>query len=240
MTDADLAAYRQAHGQGWLEKAGDWAGDHLSEIGHGALDVIGLIPVVGEVADLANAAWYTAEGDYTMAALSAAAAIPFVGWAATGAKVGAKGARAVKGLKGADALKGAGGRALSGPQTLIHYTSEAGEKGILESGTLRASLDPKHARHGPGQYFTDIRPEQVGARSQRGLTPEQVAEGQISQGQLARRLYGQPFAGNKLDRFVEIDVSGLPTKNPAPNIYRVPGTESLDLTGRIVRSGPVL
>jgi len=44
--------------------------------------------VVGEVADLANAAWYTAEGDYTMAALSAAAAIPFVGWAATGAKAG--------------------------------------------------------------------------------------------------------------------------------------------------------
>ena len=57
-----------------------------SSIGHGLLDVAGLVPVVGEAADLANAAWYTAEGDYTMAALSAAAAIPFAGWAATGAK----------------------------------------------------------------------------------------------------------------------------------------------------------
>ncbi|MGH3921276.1 MAG: RHS repeat-associated core domain-containing protein, partial [Pseudonocardiaceae bacterium] len=122
MTDADLAAYRQAHGQGWLEQAGDWAGDHMSEIGHGALDVIGLIPVVGEVADLANAAWYTAEGDYTMAALSAAAAIPFAGWAATGAKVG---------IKGADALKGIGAT-----ETFFRGMSKAEFQGLSRTGAL--------------------------------------------------------------------------------------------------------
>ena len=73
----------------------DSGGGLFSKIGHGVLDVAGLVPGVGEVADLANAAWYTAEGDYTMAALSAAAAIPFAGWAATGTKAAIKGAHAL-------------------------------------------------------------------------------------------------------------------------------------------------
>ena len=60
-------------------------------IGHGILDVVGLVPVVGELADGANATWYAAEGDYTNAALSAAAMVPFAGWGATGAKLGMKG-----------------------------------------------------------------------------------------------------------------------------------------------------
>ncbi|OAB45520.1 contractile injection system protein, VgrG/Pvc8 family [Paenibacillus glacialis] len=55
------------------------------------LDVAGLIPGIGEVADLANAGIYLARGDYANAALSAAAAIPFVGWGATAAKVVGKG-----------------------------------------------------------------------------------------------------------------------------------------------------
>ena len=59
-----------------------------SSLGHIALDVVGMVPVVGEVADLANAAWYAAEGNYVDAALSAAGAIPFVGWGATAVKAG--------------------------------------------------------------------------------------------------------------------------------------------------------
>ena len=39
------------------------------------LDVAGLIPGIGEIADLANAGIYLARGDYTNASLSAAAAI---------------------------------------------------------------------------------------------------------------------------------------------------------------------
>ncbi|WP_161487963.1 hypothetical protein, partial [Paenibacillus glacialis] len=50
------------------------------------LDVAGLIPGIGEAADLLNAGIYAARGDYANAALSAAAAIPFVGWGATAAK----------------------------------------------------------------------------------------------------------------------------------------------------------
>jgi hypothetical protein len=79
----------------------------LSDLGHAALDVAGLVPVVGEVADLANAGWYAAEGNYTDAALSAAGAIPFVGWGAAAAKGGKYAAKAIRsGTKGADEAAG--------------------------------------------------------------------------------------------------------------------------------------
>lgn len=65
-------------------------GISLSDIGHAALDVAGFIPVVGALADLANAGWYAAEGDYTNAAFSAASAVPGVGDAAAAAKIGVK------------------------------------------------------------------------------------------------------------------------------------------------------
>ena len=62
-------------GMGWL----DWV--------QGGLDIVGLVPVVGEIADGANALIYTARGDYLNAGLSAAAMIPFAGWGATGGKL---------------------------------------------------------------------------------------------------------------------------------------------------------
>jgi RHS repeat-associated protein len=89
-------------GHGWFDEAGKWISDNASAIGHAALDVAGLVPGVGEVADLANAAWYAAEGDYANAALSAAAAIPFAGWGATAVKAGKYA------VKGAEAVQGAG------------------------------------------------------------------------------------------------------------------------------------
>ena len=50
------------------------------------LDVVGLVPGVGEIADGANGLISLARGDYTGAALSFGAMIPFAGWGATGAK----------------------------------------------------------------------------------------------------------------------------------------------------------
>ncbi|MCD2186656.1 DUF6531 domain-containing protein [Actinomycetospora soli] len=74
------------------------SGFSWGDLGHAALDVVGLVPVVGEVADGANAAWYAAEGDYLNAGLSAAAMVPFAGWAATGIKGGLKAGEAIGGL----------------------------------------------------------------------------------------------------------------------------------------------
>lgn len=66
----------------------DRSKDHgpLSTFGHFILDVVGLVPVVGEIADGLNAVWYAAEGDVLNASLSAAGAVPFVGWVAIGGK----------------------------------------------------------------------------------------------------------------------------------------------------------
>lgn len=57
-----------------------------STVGHVLLDLIGLVPGLGEWADGLNAAWYTAEGNYTDAAISGASMIPVVGWFAVGGK----------------------------------------------------------------------------------------------------------------------------------------------------------
>ncbi|MBK4991364.1 DNA/RNA non-specific endonuclease [Pseudomonas sp. S36] len=51
------------------------------------LDIFGLIPVVGEIADVANAGISLARGDYAGAALSLLSAIPLVGYAGTAGKV---------------------------------------------------------------------------------------------------------------------------------------------------------
>jgi RHS repeat-associated protein len=64
-----------------------WSYSQVSNSGHMALDGLGLIPVIGEAADGVGALWYLAEGNYTDAAIGAAAMIPFAGWGATGAKV---------------------------------------------------------------------------------------------------------------------------------------------------------
>ncbi len=53
---------------------------------HTALDICGLIPAGGEPCDLVNGVLYICEGDAVNAGLSFAAAIPGIGWAATGAK----------------------------------------------------------------------------------------------------------------------------------------------------------
>lgn len=60
------------------------------DVVHIFLDGVGLIPVVGEVADLINGGLYLLEGDGVNATLSFAATIPFAGWAATGSKYAIK------------------------------------------------------------------------------------------------------------------------------------------------------
>jgi Bacterial toxin 30 len=71
-----------------------------ADVGHTVLDVAGLVPLAGELADGANALWYTADGDYLNAGLSAAAMVPIAGWVSTGGKLGVKGFKAVHSLEG--------------------------------------------------------------------------------------------------------------------------------------------
>lgn len=57
-----------------------------SSAGHFVLDLVGMVPLVGEAADGLNGLWYTAEGDYVNAGLSYAGMVPFVGWFSVGGK----------------------------------------------------------------------------------------------------------------------------------------------------------
>lgn len=63
---------------------------------HGALDIAGMTPGIGAVADIANAGIYALEGDWGNAAIASAAAIPIVGQGATAAKLAKKGIQASK------------------------------------------------------------------------------------------------------------------------------------------------
>uniref|UniRef100_UPI00404B414F AHH domain-containing protein n=3 Tax=Gelidibacter sp. TaxID=2018083 RepID=UPI00404B414F len=60
------------------------------DVVHIVLDGIGLVPVVGEVADLINGGLYLLEGDGVNATLSFAATVPIAGWTATGTKYAIK------------------------------------------------------------------------------------------------------------------------------------------------------
>ena len=88
----------------------------------------------------------------------------------------------------------------------------------MESGELLPSIGMINARHGAGQYFTD-------------LTSEYTA------GQVSRRLFGVPWITSKFTHYIDVDLTGLNIiKNMLDN-YLVLGTSCLSLNGRIVNHG---
>ena len=74
----------------WSAAQGAWSS--VSGAVHTGLDVAGMIPVVGNAADLVNAGIYAAEGDVINAGVSLAGALPG-GQAATGARLAMKGGK---------------------------------------------------------------------------------------------------------------------------------------------------
>ena len=107
---------------------------------HIALDIAGLVPVLGEVADITNGVIYTLEGDGINAAFSFAAVIPIAGWFATGAKYATR------------TIIGASGRKI----TLKYIVNSAGEIAFGRRGQLRTVIKPpaNHQAHHiiPWQY----------------------------------------------------------------------------------------
>lgn len=90
-----LAAKADAEPKSWW---GEW-----KESIHTTLDVVGMVPFVGELADGANALLYLASGDVVNAGISAAALLPVGGQVATGTRVAVKGGKELieQGSKGA-------------------------------------------------------------------------------------------------------------------------------------------
>lgn len=106
------------------------------EMLHIALDIVGLVPVVGEIADLANGAIYTIHGDGLNATLSVASAIPVAGWFAVGIKYAKKTVNIVGGGK-----------------TTLKWLVKSGNNIVFgDRGQLRKVLnlaigDPRQAHH---------------------------------------------------------------------------------------------
>lgn len=123
------------------------------------------------------------------------------------------------GLFAAVAAKKPGLAAKVESNTLIHYTSEAGYKAIMESGQLLPSIGIKNARYGSGQYLTDL-----------------LSEG-LTKGQVSRKLFGVPWNTKSVSHFIEIDVKGLNVIKNAPNNFLVPNSNGLPLNGIIVNHG---
>ncbi|MGN3973360.1 hypothetical protein [Tsuneonella sp. SYSU-LHT278] len=61
---------------GWSPLPEGWT---WSDVGHGALDLAGMVPIIGEAADLTNAAWLASEEKYLDAGLSIISMVPVVG-----------------------------------------------------------------------------------------------------------------------------------------------------------------
>lgn len=73
-----------------IENPKNDVGGYFLDMFQDALDIVGLIPIVGNAADLANAGIHAIRGNYTMAALSLAAAVPGAGVAVGATKIAVK------------------------------------------------------------------------------------------------------------------------------------------------------
>jgi len=113
----------------------------------------------------------------------------------------------------------------NGGKTLYHYTDQKGLNGILKDQAVNPSLNPRFAHYGPGQYLTDVAPEQIGKGGLRTLSVQLYQKGNVAW---------------KLTHYVEINVEGLNIIEGRANVFLVPGDSPLDIAQRIVRFGSTL
>jgi hypothetical protein len=108
------------------------------------------------------------------------------------------------------------------PAILYHYTSEAGYTGILASKVINPSLqanNPKDARYGDGQYFSDIEP---GTR-----TPAQ----------LSKEFINIPFQGKKFLYYIGVKTAGLNVLKGREHVFVVVNNSPLDISKRLASHG---
>lgn len=105
---------------------------------------------------------------------------------------------------------------------LYHYTSEAGYRDILACKRLRPSLrasNPRDARHGDGQYLTDIMP------------------GTKRPAQLSYIFLRIPYQGRRFTHYVGINTSDLRVVPGRQHVFVILNHGDLDISQRIVTHG---
>lgn len=192
-----------AEEEGWWKSWGsDWS--------HGILDVVGLVPVFGEVADLANAGIYAAEGDYVNAGISVAAMVPGLGMAATGAKVGTK----VVGAAAEGAGKAAGREVAETAAEKAAKEAEeaAAKKGKKDDGGYDKASAGKMKKHepkcfkkndkgDPDEYDRQLADQEKGIND---LTVKEYLEGRDRYKDIGRKGTGEAQATARADYSKEL------------------------------------
>ena len=108
-------------------------GNRILDCVQTGLDIVGLIPGLGEIADGINAGICLLRGDYAGATLSLAAMIPIAGCAATAGKFIYKGVKAYK--QGKNIVK-----AIDRTEDIYGIVKKAGNKGIQKVASATGSL----------------------------------------------------------------------------------------------------
>jgi hypothetical protein len=172
-----------------------------SEIGHTALNVAGMIPVIGAPADAINAGWYAAQGDWGNAALSAATAIPGLGDVVGGARLGATALKigedgveiAKDGVEAERAVKG-GEAAIEGTEAATKGTEAATKEATkgTEVGSAKEASKPTEPYNRQTHYGKS---PSAADRQAVGAGPGEVADHEPP---LVQRYYeGDPSTGEK-------------------------------------------
>lgn len=103
-----------------------------------------------------------------------------------------------------------------------HYTNAAGYRGILASAALLPSLkakNPKDARYGDGQYFTDIQPHTMDAI------------------QLSEFFIRSPFGAHRFTHFLSIDLTGYKVEQGRQHVYVVKNTNPMPISDNLLKHG---
>ena len=123
---------------------------------HTALDIAGMVPGIGNVADGINAGLHAARGNWKDAALSAAGMIPGAGQAATAAKLAKKSSKVIKGstkaIKGSTkvikgtkkVIKGIKGKLLKESKNLKEFLERAVVTNTKKKGKTIAKTDESY------------------------------------------------------------------------------------------------
>ena len=148
------------------------------------LTFLGMTPVVGFVADIANAGISAARGNYAAASIDLAAAVPGIGQAAAGAKLAGVGIGLARIGRGTDSLGSAANKTSA---KFYRYVGEGEAAAIRRSGEI-----PNFDRFGTSKdvYFTD-RIYQTAGRA---------------------KTYNQ--LPNKPTHRIEIDPANVPSRSP--------------------------
>jgi len=141
--------------EGWWKRWGsDWT--------HNALDVVGLIPVAGELSDGANALIYLAEGDKINAAISLTAMAPLAGDAVTAGKWALKGVKKIEKEALKEAEEAAAKKlAKEAEEAAAKKAAKEAEEDALKKVEENAAKKGGYV-NGPCQYLKKGNPEGVG------------------------------------------------------------------------------